>query len=43
MTDRKVRVAAFLLRTGRPLSIDLQTHLLSLGIDLRAFERRFAI
>jgi hypothetical protein len=40
MTDRRVRVAAFLLRRGAPLPVDLATYLLSLGIDLRAFERR---
>ena len=42
MRDRFVRRAAMILRNGYPLPLDLQTYLLTIGIDLSAFERRFA-
>ena len=41
MRDRTVRLAAMTLLRGYPLPIDLQTYLLTIGIDLSAFERRF--
>jgi hypothetical protein len=43
MRDRTVRRAALTLLMGYPLSLDLQTYLLTIGIDLSAFERRFAV
>jgi hypothetical protein len=42
MRDRRLYRAATILLNGYPLPLDLQTYILSLGIDLRAFERRFA-
>jgi hypothetical protein len=42
MRDRRLRKAALTLLQGYPLPLDLQTYILSIGIDLRAFERRFA-
>ena len=41
MRDRKIRRAALTLLSGYPLPLDLQTYLLTIGIDLSAFERRF--
>jgi hypothetical protein len=37
MIERIMKVAEFYRRTGRPLPLDLQTRMLSLGIDIRRF------
>jgi hypothetical protein len=41
-SDRKLRAAAAILKAGKALSVDWQTYILSQGIDLEAFEARFA-
>lgn len=42
MRDRKVLLAAMILRNGDPLPLDLSVYLLDQGIDLARFERRFS-
>jgi len=41
-SDRKLRAAVAILKAGKALSLDRQTYILNQGIDLEAFENRFA-
>jgi hypothetical protein len=40
--DRRLRAAAFLLRRGDQLDLDLQTYILDQGINLDRFITRFS-